>query len=82
MGVPQVRGVRNTKRRHGVVLMDKQTAEVFFWMAEFISDRSQWFTLCKYLEERGVLPDQIATAYNKAAESSGHSARLAPQDCE
>ena len=62
--------------------MDKQTAEVFFWMAEFISDRSQWFTLCKYLEGRGISPDQIAKAYNKAAESSGHSARLTPQDCE
>jgi hypothetical protein len=62
--------------------MDKPTAEVFFWMAEFASQNSQWFALCEYLEKRGISPDQIARAYNIAAEISGHSARLAPQDCE
>jgi hypothetical protein len=62
--------------------MDKQTAEVFFWMAEFASQNSQWFALCEYLEKRGISAAQIAEAYNKAAQSSGHSARLNPQDCE
>jgi hypothetical protein len=62
--------------------MDKPTAEVFFWMAEFASQNSEWFSLCKYLDARGISPDQIARAYNVAAESSGHTARLTPQDCE
>ena len=62
--------------------MDKQTAEVFFWMAEFASQNSDWFKLCEYLEKRGISADQIARAYNMAAESSGHTARLTPQDCE
>jgi hypothetical protein len=62
--------------------MEKSTAEVFFWMAEFSSHNSQWFTLCEYLEQRGISADQIAQAYNKAAQSSGHTARLTPQDCE
>ena len=62
--------------------MDKPTAEVFFWMAEFASQNSQWIAICEYLEKRGISPDQISEAYNKAAQSSGHSARLAPQDCE
>ena len=62
--------------------MDRPTAEVFFWMAEFTCDRSQWLTLCKYLEERGISSDQIASAYNKASQSSGHIARLTKTDCE
>jgi hypothetical protein len=62
--------------------MDKPTAEVFFWIAEFLSRNSEWFALCEYLEKRGISAAQIAEAYNKAAQSSGHTARLTPQDCK
>jgi hypothetical protein len=62
--------------------MDKKTAEVVYWMAEFASESGQWFNLCAFLEEKGIAAKQVADAVNSAAKCAGFNSDLKPEDCE
>jgi hypothetical protein len=66
----------------GAFTVDKKQAEVFYWMAEYAAERSQWFQLCRFLNEKGILPKQIADAVNAASKAAGYSQLLTPGDCE
>lgn len=63
--------------------MDKTTASVFYWMAEYLGrDRFHWLKCMDLIKDQAnVTSEQIAYAMNQAADSAGFAAEITADDC-
>ena len=61
--------------------MERKTAEVFAGLVSFLADSGSHSQCVEYLIARGVSPENICDAFNKAMEQAKCSDRFTVQDC-